>query len=389
MSTSFFTLDELGLRSEYDSPATSLCPQPDDDTSIHAVFEINGLATLAELQPLWNDLLQRTPQHTFGQTLEWLQLYWTHFRDHQRLRVLCLENNGETVGLTILVERESPTGHELTLPSVGSETHWPLGTNSLAAWRAVGDHLRSELSRKHILDLRGLPDPQDCALRGLQEAGLPVRRQPWMASSVVRMRDDFGAFWSEVSPSLRSFLEAGEQRLPALGPSNFVRFRPQATERTSPQFPAELYQDCLNIALSDEQQLAQADSVLNAPQRHRFLRDLLPWAWQHAAADLCLLLVGSRPVAFRFHTVTCGRLQTVWTGADAEFRSYPLAALLLHRTLCDSARRGDTELDLGPTPANMVSDWNATQSPNRRIVAGTGSTSSSVQQPEESILHGY
>lgn len=389
MSSSFFTLDELGLRSENDPQTPDLRAENDDLDATHTVFEIHDLATLAELQPLWSELLRQTPRPAFCQTFEWLQLYWTHFGERQRLRVFCVERDGDTVGLTVFVEQQSHGRCELTLPSVGSETLWPIGTNSYWSWLAVGNHLQAELSRKHVLDLRGLPDPHDHTLAALNATGLPVRSQRWTGTSLLRLNGDYANFWSQVSPSLRNLVELGEQRLASLGPTNFVRFRPQATHRTIPQFPDELYQDCLSIALNDEKQLARADSVLNAPERHLFLRDLLPWAWQHAAADLCLLLVGSRPVAFRFHTLSLGHLRTVWTGVDAEFRQLPLATLLLHRTLRDSTQRGDVELDLGPTHADVARDWNGTQFPLQHIVAGAGSTSSATQEPEETILHDH
>lgn len=388
-SSSFFTLDELGLRSEHDPQAVEVCAESDDLSGTPSVFEINELATLAELQPLWHELLAKTPRPAFCQTFDWLQLYWDHFGDRQRLRVFCCERAGETTGLTVLVEQVAHGRRELTLPSVGSETLSPLGTNSSWSWLAIGDRLRSELTRKHVLDLRGVADPQDHTLSALNAVGLPVRSQPWTGTTVVRLEEDFAEFWSQASATLQSLVDVGEQRLATLGPTNFVRFRPQATDRTPPQFPDELYQDCLNIALNDEKQLPRADSVLNAPERHLFLRDLLPWAWQHAAADLCLLLIGSRPVAFRFHTLALGYLRTVWTGVDAEFRQLPLATLLLHRTLRDSSQRGDVELDLGPTPADVARDWHGTQLPLRRIVAGACSNSVTAQQPEEMTPHGH
>ncbi len=376
MSSSFFTLDELGLRSDEDSQSICLCAEDDDDRGSLSVFEINDLATLAELQPLWSDLLHKTLRPAFCQTWEWLQLYWTHFGERQRLRVFCVERNGDTIGLTVLIEQQTHGRRELTLPNVGVEMLWPLGVNPYWSWLAVGNQLQTELTRKHSLDLRGLPDPQDRTLVALNAAGLSVRSQSWTSTSLLRLDGDFADLWSRVAPPLRNVVELGEQRLATLGPTNFVRFRPHTTSHTHPQFPDELYQDCLTIALNDEQQLARADSVLNAPERHQFLRDLLPWAWQHAAADLCLLLVGSRPVAFRFHTLVRGHLRTVWTGVDAEFRQLPLATLLLHRTLRDSAQRGDVELDLGPTHADVARDWNGTQLPLRHIVAGAGSTCS-------------
>lgn len=287
----------------------------------------------------------------------------------------------------VLIEQEAHGHIQLTLPSVGSETLVPLGMNSDGSWRAIGDHLRSELTRKHVLNLRGLSDSRDHARTALSAAGLLVRAQAVSANTVIRLPDDFGTYWSQTSASLRKLVELGEQRFASLGPTNFVRFRPQVADHTTPQFPEELYQDCLNVALSDETQLARADSILNAPARHRFLRDLIPCAWQQAAADLCLLLVGSRPVAFRFQTLIRGHLRTIWTGADSEFQQLPLAALLLHRTLRDSTQRGDNELDLGPTSADVAVDWNGSHVPLVQLVAGAFATSTAIPKPEETMPH--
>ena len=387
MSATFFTLDELGLRSGDGSHEASVCAD-DEFATEPCVLEINELATLAELQPLWRDLLDKTRQPVFSQSFDWLQLYWQHFGEQQRLRVFCLDEEGETAGLTVLVERQVGGQRELTLPSVGGETLWPLGAKPAEQWHAVAKHLRTELARKHVLDLRGLPDPHGKINSALHAAEVNVQSQPWSGTTTLRVAENFESFWSQVAGSVRNRVELGEQRLATLGPTNFVRFRPQGTDRTGPHFPDKLYQDCLNIALNDEQQLSRADSVLNAPERHSFLRDLLPWAWRHSAADLCFLLSGVRPIAFRFHTLEFGHLRTIWSGVDAEFRQLSLAALLLFRTLRDSGQRGDVELDLGPTHADVARDWQGTLTPFRRFVVGASAVTSSVQLPEEMNSYG-
>jgi hypothetical protein len=300
--------------------------------------------------------------------------------------VLCLDKDGDTLGLTVLVERSARGFCELTLPNVGSETLWPLGTKPAEQWRAVARYLRTELAHKQTLDLRGLVDADGDIRAALRVADVPVQLQPWSGTTTLRLHEGFEPFWSQVSEPVRSLIEASEPRLAALGPMNFVRFRPQGT---GPRFPDELYHDCLTIALNDEQQLARADSVLNAPERHLFLRDLLPWAWRHSAADLCLLLSGSRPIAFRFHTLAFGHLRTVWTGVDAELRQLPLAELLLFRTLRDSAHRGDVELELGPTSAAVARDWRGTVTSQHRFVVGSAGVFASVQPPEEVTFNGH
>ena len=387
MSATFFTLDELGLRSGDGLHAANVCAE-DEFATEPCVLEINDLATLAELQPLWRELFDKTPQPAFCQTFEWLQLYWQHFGEQQRLRAFCLDEEGDTAGLTVLVERDVRGQRELTLPSVGSETLWPLGSHPVEQWHAVAKHLRTELTRRQVLDVRGVFDPHGKIHAALLAAEANVQSQPWSHTTTLRLEEKFESIWSQVSPSVRNLVEAGEQRLTALGPANFVRIRPQRTDRSGPHFPDGLYQDCLNIALNDEQQLSHADSVLNAPERHLFLRDLLPWAWQHSAADVCLLLSGSRPIAFRFHTRVFGHLRTIWSGVDAEFRQLPLAALLLFRTLRDSCQRGDVDLDLGSMHADVARDWQGTRTPFRRFVVGASAVTSSAQLPEEMNLHG-
>ncbi len=387
MSGTFFTLDELGLRSDDDSHGERVCA--DDEVAAEpCVLEINDLATLAELQPLWRELLDKTPRPAFSQSFEWLQLYWQHFGAQQRLRAFCLDEEGDTAGMTVLVERDVRGVRELTLPSVGVETLWPLGADPAEQWRTIAKHLGTELARKQVLDVRGVFDPHGHFDAALQAAEVNVQSQPWSSTTTLHLEEDFDSYWSRMSPSIRHLVEQGEQRLATLGSAKFVRIRPQLADRSSPRLPDELYQDCLNIALNDEQQLSRADSVLNAPERHAFLRDLLPWVWRHSAADLCLLLSGSRPIAFRFHTHESGDLRTIWRGVDAEFRQLPLAALLLFRTIRDSCQRGDVALDLGPTQAEVARAWQGSLTPLRRFVVGDSVVTASPKLPEELNLYG-
>ena len=64
MSATFFTLDELGLRSGDGLHAANVCAD-DEFATEPCVLEINDLATLAELQPLWRELFDKTPQPAF------------------------------------------------------------------------------------------------------------------------------------------------------------------------------------------------------------------------------------------------------------------------------------------------------------------------------------
>ena len=350
-----------------------------------SVLEINDLGTLDELRSVWRTLLEQTPRPAFCQTLDWLQCNLRHCGPQSRLRALCIDEHGETTGITVLIERSVGRRIELSLPSVGGDTLWPLGAHPWSQWLPVGHHLRRAWSRRHVLDLRGLPDPEGMTTRSLHAAGWNVHAQPWTGTTTLRLEGSWDKFWSRLSPAVRQLVEFGEQRLAAIGPTNFVRFRPQGSDNNAPRFPPEVYEHCLHVALNDDDSLPRADSWLNAPARHQYQRDLLPWAWRHAAADLCLLFAGPQPIAFRFHTLAFGHLRTAWIGVDAEFRELPLATLLLIRVLRDSFQRHDQELDVGPTHPDVARDWNGAPTPLRRFVIGTKGPIIATE-PEDSHL---
>lgn len=378
MASRFFTLDELGLKQQ----ATGQGVSGIDTLEEKSVLEINDLATLDELRSVWEVLHRQTPQPAFCQTLDWLHLYLKHSGTRPTLRAFCVDEQGETTGLTVLVERWFDRRCELSMPVIGNETFLPIGANPWGNWVPVGEHLHSEMTRRHVIDLRGLADPEGMTTFSLHAAGWDVQPHPWSGSAVISFSGSWEKYWSQLSPKLRDFIERGEQQLAYVGPTSFVRIRPQRLESSAPLYRQEHYDQCLRIALNDERQLSQSNSVLNDPNRHQFLRDLFPVAWHQEAADLCFLMVGSQPIAFRFHTMAFGHLQTVWTAVDTEYHDLPLATLLLIRAIKDSFQRRDCDLNLGPMTADVARDWNGQFIPLSRFVIGNGGPILAAQPPE-------
>ena len=52
------------------------------------VIEINRIEDLAPYRLIWNSLLPQTRGASFFQSLDWLESYWRHFGQEQKLRVL-------------------------------------------------------------------------------------------------------------------------------------------------------------------------------------------------------------------------------------------------------------------------------------------------------------
>ena len=66
------------------------------------VLEINETQDLSYVRANWQRLWDATEGATFFQTLEWLQIYWKHFRNDKRLRVLLVLDDDRLVGVVPL-----------------------------------------------------------------------------------------------------------------------------------------------------------------------------------------------------------------------------------------------------------------------------------------------
>ena len=90
MPSGFFTLDELGLNLQASGRGVSGAEALEEKS----VLEINDLATLEELRPVWEALHQQTSRPAFCQTLDWLHLYLKHSGTRPTLRAFCVDEQG-------------------------------------------------------------------------------------------------------------------------------------------------------------------------------------------------------------------------------------------------------------------------------------------------------
>src|SRR5215208_695237 len=69
------------------------------------IVEVNDIEELAQYRMLWNSLFPGTPNATFFHTFDWLDTYWRHFGQDQKLRVLIVYSGGEALGILPLCVR--------------------------------------------------------------------------------------------------------------------------------------------------------------------------------------------------------------------------------------------------------------------------------------------
>ena len=127
-------------------------PIPVVGLTMPRVSEINHIDQLAQFRPEWQELLRQTPAASFFQSLEWLEVYWRHFGQRQKLRVLVHFADDRPRGiLPLVVERgRSKVGpvRTLTFPlHEWGSFYGPIGPEPEQTLTAGLEHIRRTPAR--------------------------------------------------------------------------------------------------------------------------------------------------------------------------------------------------------------------------------------------------
>jgi CelD/BcsL family acetyltransferase involved in cellulose biosynthesis len=320
------------------------------------VLEINQIDQLAEFRQEWGKLLRQTVGASFFQSLDWLEVYWRHFGQGQRLRVLVVLADGRPAGILPLVVRSEVTRvgslRVLTFPlhDWGS-FYGPIGPDPGQTLSAGLEHVGRTHRDWDILELRwqGAPgtDPMQtrCAMRA---AGLQAYPTVWGHASIVEMAGTWESYWSTRKGAwLRRFRHT-ERKLCEQGEIAYVRYRPLGRPYDDGAPRWDLYDTCEEIARQSWQGAATNGTTLSHEAVRSFLREAHESAAAAGAVDLNLLLVAGVPAAFIYGYHDCGYVFGLRRGYDAERCREGAGNVLLAHTLRDSFARGDRIYDMGP-----------------------------------------
>ena len=131
-----------------------------------------------------------------------------------------------------------------------------------------------------------------------------------------------------------------------LGELTHVRFRPEAGENTDPRW--DYYDECLRIASTSWQGSSLTGTTLTHDKVAPFLREAHLTAVRRGCADLNLLCLNGRAVAFAYNYVFDGHVFGLRIGYDPTIKCKGAGNLLYTMLIEDSFRRGDWRYDLGP-----------------------------------------
>lgn len=332
---------------------------------MYHVREINDLDGLAQYRLLWNALLPQTRNATFFQSYDWLESYWRHFGDGQRLRVLIVHVDDEPIGILPLVVTTDSTRvgavRVLTYPLHDWGTFYgPIGPNPTATLRAGLEHIHNSPRDWDLLDVRWVD--AECSDRGrtaraMEAAGFVPHEQPWTQTAVVTMDRPWEEYWGSLQQKWRQNVRRNHRQLTERGKVTYVRYRPEGDAYADGDPRWDLFEACMEVARASWQGKSTTGTTMCHESVCAFLRDVHAAAARTGSLDLNLLLLDGRPIAFLYNYHYRGRVFGLRMGFDPALAGAGPGKVLMGMMLQNSFERGDRELDLGAGSLDAKRSW--------------------------------
>jgi len=328
------------------------------------VDELHDFAAAEPLRAAWPRLLLQTPGATFFHSLDWLETYWRHWGGDQHLRLLVVREEDDAqaaeathaapigiVPLTVLRE-PSPLGavRILTYPQAYWGSHYgPIGPRPAETLRAALGHVAESPRGWDLLDLRFAPaDEHDPAATTdtMTAAGFPPTATLVDRTSLIDLPSTIDEYLATRTKKWRGNLRRWARRLEEQGEVTFTRYRPQGVEANDSDPRWDLYDRCEQIARASWQGASTDGTTLSHESIRPFLRDAHVAACRAGAADLSLMHLDGRPLAFLYGYQVAGRVFGLRTGYDPAVARDGIGNLLYTRVIEDSIARADRQIDL-------------------------------------------
>lgn len=316
------------------------------------VIEINDIAALDAYRTTWHDLLSSTPRASFLHTLEWLEAYWRHLGEDQKLRVLIVSSVGRVVGIVPLVVRRETyrltSVRVLTYPLDNCGTWYgPIGPDPGTTMLAAMQHIRGSRRDWDMMELRWVPT-EDNVARAMRVAGMYTAKSEYQSTSILDLPPNWEELLADMSRNQRSQIRRRLRDLIDDDKAEFIRHRP-AGERNGDGDPRwDIYEMCEEVASASWQGSVTNGNTLTHERVRDFYRDAHAAASRLGMVDVNVLVYAGRPVAFHYNYLYGGRITLLRMGFDAAQSDRGVGSTLLVRSIQDGIERGDEVIDFGP-----------------------------------------
>lgn len=315
------------------------------------VFEC--IPALNELRGVWGELLTRTPNATFFQSLEWLETYWTHFAGDQELRVFQITEENQPAGLVPFVIRREATRlgtiRVLTYPlDYWGSFYGPISTDPAGALRQTLSCLEAHCDEWDVLELRWLgvtEEEHNTAEAIMRSSGFSPILGLLDSTAIIDLSGTWDSYLASRGSKWRNNLKRWRKRLNKAGNVRYERYRSSANCQ-DPRW--DLFDDCLTVAKHSWQADSTDGTTLSHAPIREFIRDSHQAAADIGCLDMNLMYLDEQPVAFAYNYQYQGHVFGLRIGHDPAVRSLAVGNVLYAHALEDSFARGDWRYDMGP-----------------------------------------
>lgn len=319
------------------------------------VIEINCPTELENYRLAWNALHLHTTHASFFQTLDWLQAYWRHYGERQRLRALVVCTDDKPIGvLPLCIRRERYKVGQLrvlTYPLHDWGTFYgPIGPNPTATLLAGLGHISRTRRDWDLVDLRwNDADRLDHGRtpRAMAQVGWRPLKDIWAQAPSIDLAGDWESYLASRTSKWRNNLKRHERRTADQGEIELVRYRPDGAAAGDDDPRWDLYDACETIAGNSWQGQSDDGTTLSHESVRSFFRETHEHAARLGMLDLNLLTVGEIPAAFAYNYVCQGRIIGMRIGTEPDFVKSGCGTVLYSRMIEDSFARGDLWYDMG------------------------------------------
>lgn len=318
------------------------------------VREINSLEDLAAYRLVWKALFSETRNATFFQTYEWFEIFWKHYGEGRKMRVLIVSWNRKPIGILpfIIFSEETKVGVTRVLSWPLSEWgtfYSPIGPDPTITLRAGMQHIRETPRDWNLLDIRSTDEATDHRRTQLsmESAGFHPYRQLWGQAALIDFEGNWDTYWASRTKKWRRNFRKNKEQLEKHGELKHVRYRPDGATMGDDDPAWELFEDCLKVARNGWQGESTTGNTICHEDVEPFLRETHAAAARLGMLDLNVLYLDGEPIAFVYNYFCHGLLLGLRTGYDADYKKFGPGTVLFGMIIEESFHRGDQTYDLG------------------------------------------
>lgn len=354
-----------------------------------SIHEWKELPTDRRLRDDWRRLLSLTPQATFFQSWDWLNVRQRFAPADTEMRILEVEEHGITTGFVPLSLQTESTKlgpvRILALPLDGWGSFYsPIGADPARLLGIAIEYLSQQSKDYDLVDLRPLRipgNPPPSSATGSREPHSDLAPHTelglshWTSAAMIDLDKTWESYWQsrKVHPNRRRNVERCERRLQELGEIEFVRYRPKGVEHGETDPNWAMFENCVDLAAKSWQSGLVEGNTLSHGSVRDFLRSTHQVAVDAGALDMSLLRLNGEPIAFGYGYHYQGYVDLTRIGFDPQWNKLAPGNALWTRLIRDSFERKDHLIDLGPTCLDYKIFWLTRMEASQRILRYTRS----------------